>query len=304
MIVDILLSTYNGEKYLEEQIESIVGQSYADWHLICRDDGSRDHTIEILAKYKEKFPSKIDIITTEKNNLGSTKSFFYLLSKSTSECIFFCDQDDVWEKDKLEIFVNEYQKINDSEKPCLLFSSVTVVDAELNMKKDSTDSFNFNKGKNNNNIKWNVLENDVTGCAMMINKSLKDLCLSCETLDAIHHDWFLSLLATICDGKHYIKKETIFYRQHENNVVGARNKSFFIALKEVAQKKRKYPYYSQVNSILNTDIKINDDKVLNLLHEFSILNNKKKSQRIFWHIKNNFLRSGNLFIKIYQLLIC
>ena len=306
MIVDILLSTYNGEKYLAEQIQSILDQTNSEWRLLIRDDGSQDKTTEILKEYEKKYLGRIIVVRDEINNLGSTNSFLYLLSKSAADLVFFCDQDDVWKKTKIEYFISEYKKYFHDEsisKPCLCFSGVTVVDEKLKPKSE-TKKFNLHKGKNNNNAVWNVLQNDVTGCAMMINKALKDLCLSCKTPAAIHHDWYLSLLATICGGKRYLPEETVFYRQHGNNIVGIKKNSFIQTVKDVVHRQRKYPYYAQVASALKTNIKIKDEKLRVKLCEFSELGCKPKTKRVLWHIKNRFLRSGNVFIKIYQLIIC
>lgn len=307
MTVDILLSTYNGEKYLVEQIESILSQTYKDWRLLIRDDGSTDKTVKLLEQYENKYSEQIKIIRDENNNLGSTNSFLYLLSKTNADLIFFCDQDDVWKNNKLKYFIDEYKKLYGGDYvscPYLCFSAVTVVDENLNLAKRMNELFNSTKGHNNTNIIWNVLENDVTGCAMMINRALRELSLSCASPNAIHHDWYISLLATICGAKNYLPEETIFYRQHENNVVGASKPSICRAVRDAIHKKRKYPYYAQVESVLRTGVQISNEILRNQLLAFSALGSRNKVYRIFWHIKNGFLRSGNLFIKIYQLAIC
>ena len=128
-MIDILLSTYNGEKFLEAQLDSILKQSYQDYNILIRDDGSSDNTISILNSYKENYPQKIFLIDNENKNLGSTGSFLTLLNHSRADLIFFCDQDDVWHSKKISLMLNFYNlNISDKEKPILIHSSAEVVD--------------------------------------------------------------------------------------------------------------------------------------------------------------------------------
>ena len=99
--VEILMATYNGEKYLSEQIESIISQSYENWRLLIRDDNSKDNTVSIIEKY-EKEDNRIRLLRDRKGNLGFIKNFEELLVQSQEDFIMFCDQDDYWEKDKIK----------------------------------------------------------------------------------------------------------------------------------------------------------------------------------------------------------
>ena len=100
--IEILMATYNGEKYIGEQINSIINQTYTNWNLLIRDDGSKDKTLNIIKKY-EKMDNRIILIRDNKDNLGFVKNFEELLKISSSELIMFSDQDDVWKKDKIKI---------------------------------------------------------------------------------------------------------------------------------------------------------------------------------------------------------
>lgn len=305
-MIDILLSTYNGEKYIKELLNSLDNQTCTDWTLIVRDDCSTDETVNIINEFGKKYPGKIIIVDNENQNLGSAKSFLSLLQYSNGDLIFFCDQDDVWKNKKLEEYKKFYDKIDDAtERPILVFSDLTVVNSDLEVQEYATKAFNRNKGKNNTNIKWNILQNDVTGCAMMINKNLKDLCLSgLNDLFVIHHDWFLSLIATAVNGKYYFPYEAIYYRQHENNVVGARKISFIKTLIDLVNHKRRYPYYRQAKSLLSLNIEFKNEEIHSQIKSFSELQEKNKFYRVFWHIKNRFLRSGSFINRVYQLYIC
>ena len=104
-MIDILLSTYNGEVFLGELIDSVMGQTYQDCRLLVRDDGSTDGTLGILRTYQDNYPQRIVLTNDMLGNVGVIKSFELLLANSSSEYIMFCDQDDVWLPNKVELSV-------------------------------------------------------------------------------------------------------------------------------------------------------------------------------------------------------
>ena len=110
-MIDILMATYNGEKYLAEQIESIINQSYTNWHLYIQDDCSTDRTLTVAFSYQKKFPEKITVIKNTKNSGSAKDNFFSMLSLSTSEYIMFSDQDDIWLPDKIKITHNRMLRL-------------------------------------------------------------------------------------------------------------------------------------------------------------------------------------------------
>ena len=103
--IDILMATYNGEKYIVEQIDSIINQTYKNWNLLIRDDNSTDRTLEIIKNYQKK-DARIRILDNNKVNLGIVKNFEKLLKISESELIMFSDQDDIWKKGKIKTSEN------------------------------------------------------------------------------------------------------------------------------------------------------------------------------------------------------
>ena len=128
--IDILMATYNGEKYLAEQIDSIICQTYKNWNLLIRDDGSSDNTFKILKEYEKK-DDRIKIIKDKKGNLGIAKNFEELLKISSSELIMFSDQDDVWKKDKIKIML---KYVGNSD---LIISDAIVTNEKLECISDS-----------------------------------------------------------------------------------------------------------------------------------------------------------------------
>ena len=109
--IEILMATYNGEKYIGEQINSIINQTYTNWNLLIRDDGSKDKTLNIIKKY-EKMDNRIILIRDNKDNLGFVKNFEELLKKSRTEFVMFSDQDDYWLENKIEKYVEVIEKLD------------------------------------------------------------------------------------------------------------------------------------------------------------------------------------------------
>ena len=130
--IEILMATYNGEKYISEQINSIINQTYKNWKLLIRDDGSKDETLEILKEYEKK-DKRINILRDTKGNLGFVKNFEELLKNSSEEFIMFSDQDDYWLENKIELYINELIKLSEIERknPLLLHSNSFLCDVKF-----------------------------------------------------------------------------------------------------------------------------------------------------------------------------
>lgn len=203
------MSTYNGEKYVEKQIRSIMEQSFIDWTLFIRDDGSTDNTISIIKKLM-KLDSRINLIN-DGNNIGVKKSFFSLLRRVDADYYFFSDQDDIWKNDKIQIMVNKMF----TDRPLLVHSNMELIDSDdqlltNKLKKDTvhTDFFNL------------MTKNNVTGCTMAINKNLREIAVLEDDAKIVMHDWWLGLYASYYGEIVYIPEPLIMYRKHENNVMG------------------------------------------------------------------------------------
>ncbi|GHU37193.1 rhamnosyltransferase [Bacilli bacterium] len=218
MRVNILMSTYNGEKFVAEQIESIQKQTYTEWDLIIRDDGSTDKTCDIIADFVSA-DSRIKLIQAE--NVGVIKSFHELVVYNVeADFYFFADQDDYWLPEKLTVMLEEANK-HDNRKPMMYYSDLKVTDKALNVTSKSMIRSQSNHA--NTKLVQELTENTVTGGASMINHELAKLWQT--TNDVIMHDWYLALVASALGELVYIDQPTHLYRQHDANVLGARTLS-------------------------------------------------------------------------------
>ncbi|HFH9939278.1 TPA: glycosyltransferase family 2 protein [Streptococcus suis] len=220
MKVNILMSTYNGQQFLAEQIRSIQDQSYTDWTLFIRDDGSSDNTKEILKDF-ERQDSRIHLIDSDKSdNLGVIKSFHKLVNHDRADYYFFSDQDDVWLPNKLELSLKEAQNYL-ADLPLMVYMDLKVVNQDLEIMTESMVKSQSHHA--NTELVQELTENTVTGGVAMINHALAEMWQ--ETDDILMHDWYLALLASAFGNLVFIDQPGELYRQHSDNVLGARTLS-------------------------------------------------------------------------------
>ena len=189
--VDILLATYNGEKYLEAQLDSILKQSYKDIRLLISDDCSTDGTREILNRYKEK-DNRIVLFFQDKN-LGVVKNFEFLLGKVENKYYMLSDQDDIWKDDKIEKSVKKLEETGAD----LAYSDLEVVDENLNViYKSYWDLKGFTKRvKKYNTFESLYLNNYITGCTIISKKEfIKDIIPIPSNSEYILHDYWTVLV--------------------------------------------------------------------------------------------------------------
>lgn len=213
-MVAVLMSTYNGGAYLKEQIDSILAQTYSDFVLYIRDDGSTDNTKKVIEEYSD---SRIRFEQGE--NLGPAGSFFALLNRALdAEYIFFSDQDDVWYSDKLEKMLDEIKKYE--KVPTMVFSDFAMIDSLGNITAQSYAdyaSLQVTSGKvSANKI---IAQPYVFGCASVINRALADMVLT-PPVGIEMHDCWISLVAASAGNLIYMPCQTISHRFHSNNATG------------------------------------------------------------------------------------
>lgn len=237
--IAILMATYNGEKYICQQIDSILSQTCKDWELYIHDDGSTDNTIAAVESYVEKYPDKIYLIDG-KSTGGAKYNFFYMFGQVEAPYYMTCDQDDVWLEKKIELTYDKMLAIEDkADIPCLVYTELHVVDSELNTIADTMSKYQ-SLDCHKRTINQFILQNSVTGCTMMVNRALRDMMLHITDIDStIMHDWWAALVAAQFGKTAFIDEPTILYRQHGDNSLGALgiNKLSYI-VRRVWQKKQ------------------------------------------------------------------
>jgi glycosyltransferase involved in cell wall biosynthesis len=236
MKVVILLAAYNGARYINEQISSIRGQTFADWTLLARDDGSTDGTAELLNAAARQ-DSRIKVVHDQRGNLGPIGNFGALLQAANTvgaDYVFLSDQDDVWLPDKVSKELGCMQAAEaryGAVTPLLVHSDLTVTDSSLNVVNKSFMTYQNIWHDDHEPIRTLLVQNFVTGCTALANRALLDLALPVPT-GVLMHDWWLALCAATCGRIAYVAEPTVLYRQHRTNQVGAKGywKSIFLAI--------------------------------------------------------------------------
>jgi len=211
--ITVLLSSYNGEQFIEQQIESILNQRGVHVRLVIRDDGSTDNTVKILERLACKNPM---ISFTSGQNIGVIPSFFELLKQATHSSHFYAisDQDDIWNADKLLNAVTELTKCN-SEHILMYCSAVEYVDKRLNHIKFSPifsqDKIGFKNA---------LVQNIATGCTMVLNNAALEKITLTLPRTCVMHDWWIYLVVSAFGTVIYDPNSSIKYRQHHQNVMG------------------------------------------------------------------------------------
>ena len=220
----ILLATYNGAEFLEEQLRSIMNQTYTNWEILARDDGSTDETMGILKNFQQTHPGKINIIEDNDGSLGAHGNFIRLMEESTADIICFADQDDVWHKSKMEQSISYLKTMHDKhgpDTPALVHHDMAVIDRD---GEELIPSFNehHNVDKSDDSLNYILMQNTVHGFSATTNRALIDKALPVpETLEA--HDAHIALVAATFGNIHYIPEQLADYRSHGNNVSGPEN---------------------------------------------------------------------------------
>ncbi len=222
-MVNILMATYNGEKYLKAQLDSLLSQTFDAWQLFACDDGSSDHTYAILQDYASR-DGRIHISCNAQNTGGAKYNFFGLMQRHKSGYVMLCDQDDVWLPEKIERTLQKMHEMEaqfSSDTPILVHTDLKVTDGTLHILSHSYE--HYTKANFDNTALCHLLtENIAVGCTVMYNQALAAFVGEMPSF-FIMHDFWMAQTAAIFGKVGHVDAPTILYRQHANNSNGAKN---------------------------------------------------------------------------------
>ncbi len=203
-MISVCLATYNGEKYIRDQLDSILLQLDQHDEVIISDDGSTDLTINILESYNDS-----RIIMYKNNFKNVVKNFEFVINKSTGDYIFLSDQDDIWHPSKIQEFKNVFSK---NTKATLLISDLQLID-----KDGNNINREFYKNGFSNKLLNNLIQNNFIGCSIAFRSEVKKIILPYPK-DLAMHDWWIGTCSLVFGKVVFINKKLMYYRRHDNNV--------------------------------------------------------------------------------------
>lgn len=234
----VLLPVYNGARYLSEQIDSILTQTWTGDHgddvavsIVCRDDASSDDSPALLRDYALRYPGLISVLDDQLGNLGAAGNFAALMRHAASLAtvlrvsrvyVALADQDDIWHANKLQRSFAAMLTVEagDLQTPALVHSNLRVVDAGGNVVATSFMAYQGLRPARAS-LPAQLLSNTLTGCTAMMNLALIEKALPIPAA-AVMHDWWLSLIASAFGKRVYLDAPLVDYRQHDSNTIGAR----------------------------------------------------------------------------------
>ncbi|WP_077612359.1 glycosyltransferase family 2 protein [Clostridium sp. Marseille-P2415] len=223
-MVSVLLASYNGEKYIGKQIESVLNQSFTDLTIVISDDLSEDRTPAIIREYEERYPDRVKSLENNERSGSAQNNFFRLLAAVTDEYVMLCDQDDVWLPDKVEATLREMKRMEadyGTDIPLLVHSDLSVTDEEGRILHESMAAYQ-KIAVHDNRLSHYLVENNITGNTVMINKAFLRFLIHFPD-ECVMHDWWLGLLASCFGRIAYVDRPLVLYRQHGGNQVGSRS---------------------------------------------------------------------------------
>ena len=295
-MITIIMAVYNGQEYIREQLESLKDQTYTEWRLVIRDDRSSDKTAEIVKKFSDEVEQEVIFKVNEKPS-GSAKNNFALLINDAKESdyVMFCDQDDIWKKDKIEITFNKMKQAEERygrDFPLLVHGDVEVIDENGNINADSK-------------LPQILIQNHVTGCTMMCNKKLiAGISEYASSEYIIMHDYLAALYASVFGKIEVIKKPLLSYRQHSGNSVGAKNNNNPVyLLKRLANGRKSYKEAMETSrnqvkffvEIYREELAAEKYcKEYELMSGYASLGSRAKLYRIMFYKKNHIWKNGTI----------
>lgn len=309
--INVIMAVYNGEKYLQEQIESVLNNTFKNIRLFIYDDGSTDRTEDICNQYKEKNKGLV-YYNKNNNNKGLVRNFLEGVKSihvygelNENDYFMFCDQDDVWLEYKLEKTLNHMKEVEHKYKaniPVGVFTDAYVVDEKLGI---INESFFRSNGLNTNTLDLShiLMENRMIGCTVMFNYSLYNK-LHTIPQNARFHDWWIALIASSFGRISFLNEATLLYRQHGGNIVGDKSFRSYVVKSMASLIKQKNTIYQSISQceefygIYKNELKKEEQEIIHTFHQLMAYSWVKRRYVL---IKNGYLKSG--FIRNIGLLL-
>lgn len=306
--IAVLLATYEGEKYIELQLQSLVDQTFDSFMCYIHDDNSSDRTIEIIKKYENKYPDKFKLLNY-KNCHGAVGNFLslaeFVKENTTEPYIFFCDQDDYWFPTKLEKQIQVLKKNIEINKPILVYCDQEIVDGDLNIIAKSGMLYSRRKAGIDDSFKELVFENCAAGCTIGINRTLLERAMTnINKNHIVMHDWWFMLVARCFGEIYYIDEPLMKYRQHGSNTLGADSKKlqekinkYFRSMKKSVKRKALHvkkceAQISEIASFCNGEYEKELESICEVLKQ-------NKFCRMIYFIKQGYIKYNELFTALF-----
>lgn len=308
-MIDILMAVYNGEKYLAEQIDSILCQTEQNFKLIICDDVSSDSSFEIAQRYAHQYPNKVECYQNEKPSGSAQANFMGMLKSSSADYIMFADQDDYWHTDKIKLTLDNMRELEGKfpDSPLLVHTELEIADSELNVISPAFTRF---QGLDPRRKTLNRLlcQNNITGCTVMMNKALTELVKNVPPQNMLMHDWWAGLAAAAFGHIGFVETPTIKYRQHGSNRLGAvnnRNPGGVLKTLRSSQqtKKRILMTYTQAQGFYEYYKPMLGEESRKILEIYTDIPRHSKLSRAARLVKYGFLKQ-NFITAAGQLIFC
>lgn len=295
--IAILLSTYNGNSFLETFFHSLLNQTYQNFTLFIRDDGSSDNTKLFIEKYSEQYDNII-VINQFEGNFGPAASFNLLLehvlSLESFKFFMFADQDDIWLPNKIELTIEEMQQLESKHpgKPVLVHTDLHVADKDLNIISQSY--WKYQKlNPRRTQLNQLLLQNIVTGCTVMINEQLARLSVPISRM-SIMHDWWLGIVASAFGVISYVSTPTVMYRQHDQNSIGAQKYGLLFIFNRAFASFSLEKHIKQATAFYQTFFEVLTEKQKEVMSAFLEIANVGFLKRTYIIFKYGFFKYGTV----------
>lgn len=294
-MIDILVATYNGERYLGAQLDSLLGQTEKDIRILIRDDGSTDRTPEIIANYVQRYPEMFSVGANTSKIRGPVGNFMALTRAASADCVMYCDQDDVWYPEKAEKTrkaMTSAERRWGRQTPILVYSNYETVGEDLTpLPVDERKNQVYRPHLAFNRL---LVQNYVTGCTMMANRALYQKAIAMDA-EILMHDWWFALYAGALGKIVHLDEKLMAYRQHRDQCVGATDvKSLRYRLakfKDPATRDKKNDYYRQAQAFkahYGKDLPADQAQILN---DFLAIPAKNKWGRMAALVRGRYFKS-------------